>query len=97
MNKLRNTVTNLTNYIKNYLHQNNDFITALIEKAIISTKHSTSPTDIIRETTQTYMNMAGTQQENTPNDNTKFTDEVYIHDLANTLKPQTDINHKSDD
>ena len=57
----------------------------------------TSPIDIVRQTTQTYMNMAGTQQQNTPNDNTKFTDEVYIHDLANTLKSQTDINQKCDD
>ena len=96
INKLRNTVTNLTNCINNYLHQNNNFITALIAKAIIATKHMTSPIDIVRQTTQTYMNMAGTQQQNTPNDNTKFTDEVYIHDLANTLKPQTDINQKCD-
>ena len=97
INKLRNTVTNLTNYTNNYLHQNNNFITALIAKAIITTKRMTSSIDIVRQTTQTYMNMAGTQQQNTPNDNTKFTDEVYIHDLVNTLKSQTDINQRSDD
>ena len=48
INKLHNTVTNLTNYINNYLHQNNNFITALIAKAIITTKHMTSPIDIVR-------------------------------------------------
>ena len=37
------------------------------------------------------MNMAGTQQQNTPNDNTNFTDDVYIHDVVKTLKTQTDI------
>ena len=57
----------------------------------------TSPIDIVRQTTQTYMNMAGTQQQNTPNDNTNFTDDVYIHGLVKTLKAQTDINQNSDD
>ena len=97
INKLHNTVTNLTNYINNYLHQNNNFITALIARAIITTKHMTSPIDIVRQTTQTYMNMAGTQQQNTPNDNTNFTDDVYIQDLVKTLKTQTDIIQNSDD
>ena len=86
LNKLRNTVTNLTNYINNYLHQNNNFITTLIAKTIITTQHMTSPIDIVRQTTQTYMNMAGTQQQNTPNDNTNFTDDVFIHDLVQTPK-----------
>ena len=39
------------------------------------------------------MNMTGTQQQNTPNVNTKFTD-VYLHDLMKTLtlsKTQTGI------
>ena len=100
MNELHNTVTNLTNYINNYLHQNNDFITALIERAIITTKHMTSPIDITRQTTQTYMNMAGTQQQNTSNDNTKFTDDVYIYDLMKTLAPnktKTGIDQNSND
>ena len=57
----------------------------------------TSPIDIVRQTTQTYMNMAGSQQQNTPNDNTNFTDDVYLHDLVKTLKTQTDINQTSDD
>ena len=82
INNLRNTVTNLTNNTNNYLHQSNNFITALIAKSIITTKYMTSPIDIVRQTTQTYMNMAGTQQQNTPNDNTNFTDDVFIHDLV---------------
>ena len=99
MNELHNTVTNLSNYINTYLHQNNHFITALIAKAITTTKHMTSPIDI-RQTTQTYMNMVGTQQQNTPNDNTKFTDDVYIYDLMKTLMPnktQTGIDQNSND
>ena len=87
INELNNTHINLTNYINTYLHQNNHFITALIAKTITNTKHLTSSTDIIRQTTQTYMNMAGTQQQNTPNDNTKFTDDIYIHELLKTLTP----------
>ena len=60
----------------------------------------TSPIDITRQTTQTYVKMAGTQQQNTPNENTKFTDDVYIYDLRKTLtdnKTKTGRDQNSND
>ena len=60
----------------------------------------TSPIDIIRQTTQTYMNMVGTQQQNTPNENTKFTDDTYMHDILKTFtsnKTQADFDKNSND